>query len=187
MIIAGLLFAPESPVWLVKRGRIDAARASLRKLCNGPDAVVESHLTILVYTNDFEESLNAGTAYSDCFKGVNLRRTEISCGAWMMQVLTGVWFGSNIVYFMQRNGVSEAVSFNIGLGQSGLALVGTASAWWLMSLFGRRTLYLAGQSVMLGALLVVGFLGIPSPQATLNWVSPAKRMYIWLNPGVPVI
>jgi SP family general alpha glucoside:H+ symporter-like MFS transporter len=89
----------------------------------------------------------------------------------MMQVLTGVWFGSNIVYFMQRNGVSEEISFNIGLGQSGLALVGTALAWWIMSILGRRTLYLTGQSVMLATLLIVGFLGIPDSRAILNWVS----------------
>jgi SP family general alpha glucoside:H+ symporter-like MFS transporter len=34
-------------------------------------------------TNEVEENLSASKSYFDCFKGVNLRRTEIACMVWI--------------------------------------------------------------------------------------------------------
>ncbi|KAG9698244.1 general substrate transporter, partial [Aureobasidium melanogenum] len=176
IIIAGMLFAPESPAWLVKTDQVERARNSLLRLSSGHVNEVEQTLALLVHTNALEQSMEMASesvSYLDCFRGSNLRRTEATCGAWLAQVLVGIWFGSNIIYFLQRGGLDENVSFNFGLGQQALALICTSASWFVMTHFGRRTIYLFGQAVMLISLLVVGFLGIPKSSSTISWISGA--------------
>ncbi|PVI03570.1 general substrate transporter [Periconia macrospinosa] len=176
IILLGIIFAPESPTWLVKRERIEEARSSLMQLCNGSREEVDGHLAMIIHTNEAEKRMeddNMNTSYLDCFEGTNLRRTEVTCGVWMIQVLCGIWFGSNVVYFLQRGGMAEDSSFDFGLGQQALAFLGTACSWFLLSSFGRRTLYLIGQTIMFTILLTVGFMGIAQPREAINWVSGA--------------
>lgn len=176
IIIVGMLFAPESPTWLVKMGRNDDALRSLKKLSNGSVEGLDSQLALIVHTNELEKAMMADSeslSYLECFKGTNRRRTELTCGVWMIQVLCGVWFGSNIVYFLQRGGMNEDDSFSVGLGQQAASLVGTGLSWYVMTKVGRRTLYLGGMAVMLGVLLIVGIMGIPHEQSAINWASGA--------------
>ncbi|KAJ5144325.1 maltose permease [Penicillium atrosanguineum] len=84
-LVIGTLFAPESPWWFVRQGRLDDARKSLRRLRTNPlDHEIEADITMMVATNAHEKSLDEGTSYLDCFTGVNLRRTEIACTAWAL-------------------------------------------------------------------------------------------------------
>lgn len=46
-------------------------------------------VAMMEHTNDLERELESGTSYLDCFKGVNLRRTEIVCFTWASQNLCG--------------------------------------------------------------------------------------------------
>lgn len=41
------------------------------------------------HTNAIEKTMAEGTSYWDCFRGVDLRRTEIAAAAWMVQNLCG--------------------------------------------------------------------------------------------------
>jgi SP family general alpha glucoside:H+ symporter-like MFS transporter len=176
LITLGLLFAPESPAWLVKVNRIEQARVSLRKLCSGDEADVGNHLALLIHTDAIEKEMSSASksiSYLECFKGTNLRRTEATCGTWMVQVLCGIWFGSNIVYFLQRGGLAEEASFNVGLVQNALGLICTGVSWFVMTKLGRRTIYLLGLAIQLTCLVIVGFLGIPRGNSTLNWISGA--------------
>ncbi len=43
----------------------------------------------MVHTNELEKQETAGATYADCFRGVNLRRTEIAVAVWMIQNLVG--------------------------------------------------------------------------------------------------
>lgn len=45
---------------------------------------------MIVQTNEFERQAATGTSYLDCFRGTNLRRTEIACLVWMTQNLWSV-------------------------------------------------------------------------------------------------
>lgn len=75
------IFAPESPWWLVRQGRKEDARRQIERLYTNPtEQEVENQLSLMVHTNALEKSIAAGTSYWDCFKGVDLRRTEIACG-----------------------------------------------------------------------------------------------------------
>jgi SP family general alpha glucoside:H+ symporter-like MFS transporter len=178
-ILLGVLFAPESPTWLVRKGRLDDARASLRRLTRRSavsDDELEDSLALLRSTNELERSLDEGTSYADCFRGSNRRRTEIACVAWAAQVACGIWFGGNVTYFLEQAGFDSEHSFDLGLGTNGIALAGTLGAWFVMLRLGRRTLYLLGLSVMMTVLLIVGFMGIPEPIPALGWASGAFMM-----------
>lgn len=87
-ILVGVILAPESPWWLVRKDRVEEAKHSLKRLAQ-PDHNVNFDETIamMIHTNELEKDISAGTSYLDCFKGVDLRRTEISCGVWMCQNL----------------------------------------------------------------------------------------------------
>lgn len=79
-LIIAAYFAPESPWNAVRRGKIEMARKSLMQLYQDtPDKehVVDSTLAYIRYTTDLEDSETAGASFLDCFRGTNLRRTEI--------------------------------------------------------------------------------------------------------------
>ena len=139
--------------------------------------MIEQKVTMIRHTNELEVQMCSGTSYIDCFRGTNLRRTEIACVVWVAQVFCGIWFGGNVVYFLQlAGGFSAAQSFNFGIGTGALALVATSCAWYLLTRIGRRRLYLVGLATMFSILLVVGCLGIPKPSSTIGYVSVAFLM-----------
>ncbi|KFY13824.1 hypothetical protein V491_06259 [Pseudogymnoascus sp. VKM F-3775] len=141
---------------------------------------------MIAHTNELELQLQEGTSYLDCFRGPNLRRTEIASVVWMTQVLCGIWFGGNVTYFLQQAGFNPDKSFDFGIGTNGIALAGTIASWFVMPRVGRRTLYLVGLSVMFTVLMVVGFLGIPTPRPWIGWTSGALMMIFVATYGVTV-
>lgn len=99
--------APESPWWLIRQNRLEDARATLRRLRTKPatssDDEFETTLTgameTMIQTNKREEQMQSGTSYKDCFKGVDKRRTEITCMVWIIQTLCGGTFMGFSTYF----------------------------------------------------------------------------------------
>lgn len=92
-----LWFAPDSPWHHVRKGRLDLAEKTLRRLQN-PDATIDTKNTLaaIVYTNQLEEEMQIGTSYWDCFKGFERRRTEIACMCFVGQVLSGSNFACKL-------------------------------------------------------------------------------------------
>ncbi|KAL6247927.1 hypothetical protein RBB50_005275 [Rhinocladiella similis] len=164
-------FAPESPWWLVRHDKIPAARAALNKLTSRKNMSfnVENTLAMMIHTNQLEIQQSSGTAYTDCFKGTDLRRTEVTVMTWLMQQTCGSAMIGWAVYFMTQVGLSKSSAYSLGVGNSALAFAGTVLSWFLMPHFGRRTLYLSGQAIMLVGLLTIGFLGIPKLSSPTGW------------------
>ncbi|KYK60430.1 raffinose family of oligosaccharides transporter [Drechmeria coniospora] len=159
-LIIGIYLAPESPWWLVRRERIADAKKSLARLTTrntGLDFKPDETVAMMVHTNKMEKDLQAGTSYLDLFKGVNLRRTEIVCGTWIIQNLCGSSFMGFSTYFYKQAGMATENSFNMTLAGYALGAVGTILSWFLMGRFGRRTLYFGGQVAMFTLLLSIGF------------------------------
>ncbi|KPM40749.1 General alpha-glucoside permease [Neonectria ditissima] len=158
-LMIGIWLAPESPWWLVRRGRIDDAKESLRRLTTRNSIVPfkpDETISMMIHTNEMEKEAQAGTSYLDLFKGVSLRRTEIVCVTWMIQTLCGATFMGYSTYFYQQAGMAVENSFSMSLGQYAIGAVGTVFSWFLMGRFGRRTLYLYGQLAMCFFLLAIG-------------------------------
>jgi MFS transporter, SP family, general alpha glucoside:H+ symporter len=79
LFIAAYL-APESPWNAVRRDKIDLARKSLTRLRQDtPDRAleVEATLAYIRHTTALEKAETHGATIWECFRGTNLRRTEI--------------------------------------------------------------------------------------------------------------
>ncbi|KAF4618416.1 hypothetical protein G7Y89_g14886 [Cudoniella acicularis] len=171
-ILIGVLFAPESPWWLVRQGRTEDAKNALLRLTtrNDPTFNADSTIAMMTHTNEIEKQISAGTGYFDCFKGTDLRRTEIACMTWMVQSICGSTFMGYSTYFYQQAGLPTASAFDLSMGQYALGMIGTVGSWFLMSRAGRRTLYLNGSCVLCILLLIIGLTSIaPSTNLPSRW------------------
>jgi len=125
----------------------------------------------MVHTDELEKELSSGTSYLDCFKGIDLRRTEIACVVWMTQTLCGSGLQGYSTQFYENAGLSTVYAFDFQMGQYALAAVGVFVAWRLMPRVGRRTLYFYGLIATFICLLITGFLGFaPSSNKAAAWV-----------------
>lgn len=171
-ILAGVYFAPESPWYLVRKGRIEEARKSLIELgSERPGAIsADERIKQIQHTNEMEAAMSSGTSYLDCFRGTNRRRTEIAAVAWMIQTACGSGLIGQSTVFYQEAGLSPADSFSFNLGMYALGAIGTISSWFTMQRYGRRQLYNWGLMAMLVVLLGVGGTGF-TDNTSAAWAS----------------
>ena len=171
-ILVGVLFAPESPWWLVRHDKLEEAKRSLLRLTTREDPSFNADETIAMmrHTNEVEKYLNGGgVSFIDCFKGSDLRRTEIASMVWMTQALCGSALTGYAAYFYEQAGFSTEDSFNLAVGMYGLAIVCGIASWFWMRRVGRRTLYLIGLGIIAVILAVVGIIGsVPETKGT-SW------------------
>jgi len=183
-LIIGVFLAPESPWWLVRKGRIEDAKKSLLRLTSldrETDFDADETVAMMVHTTALEEKITQGASYWDCFKGTDLRRTEIVCMAWAMQNLSGNAFSGYSSYFLQQAGLPASTSYDFAMGQYGINMAGVFGAWYLMKVgFGRRTLYLGGLCGLCVMLFVMGFLGlVPASQREKGAMATGAMMIVW--------
>ena len=161
-LIIGIALAPESPWWLVRKGRKEDAKKMLLRLTsrNQGQFNADETVSMMIHTNELEKAATEGTSYLDCFKKTDLRRTEICAIVWFIQAFCGSTFMGFSTYFYEQAGLDTSNAFTLSLVQYSLGAAGTIASWFLMTKFGRRTLYIGGQSILVALLLVIGFCGI---------------------------
>ena len=120
-----IFFAPESPSWCVRSGRTEQARAALKRLSSDDetDEQIDNRLAVLEYTNALEKHYTTSTSWFECFRGVNLRRTEISIMVYSASNLNGYDVAGATSYFFQQAGLSAVKSFDLGLGNNAISFV----------------------------------------------------------------
>lgn len=179
-LIIGITFAPESPWWLVRKDRIEDAKKMLNRLTSkdkDPNFNADETIAMMKHTNELEKAASEGARYIDCFKGTDLRRTEIAAMTWFTQAFCGSSFMGFSTYFFEQAGLDTSNAFSMSLGQYALGACGVFMAWYLMTRTGRRTLYLWGQVAMFGLLLIIGFLGIvPKGNTSAQWAIGAMLL-----------
>ena len=171
IILAGVVFAPESPYWLIRHGRTAEAKQALQRLTSGgvSDINVDDAVALMIHTDDMERAKGTGTSYLDCFKGTDLRRTEIAVVVWVSQALCGGPLIGYATYFYEQANIDTEGAFGLTTGMFGLAIVGNIIAWTLMRVVGRRTLYLWGLSVCIVIMLVIGIVSCIPPSIACSW------------------
>ncbi|KAK9234243.1 general substrate transporter [Lipomyces kononenkoae] len=170
-IITGVLFAPESPWWLVRHGRTADAAESIDRLVRKAhsDSNTEQKVAMLVYTNEIERKESEGTSFLDCLKKTDLRRTEIASIVWLIQSSCGSVLMGYSTYFYEQAGLPTTQSFNFTLIQYSLGVVGTMLSWAAMTFAGRRTLYLRGMCILFVLLIGIGSISASLADKGASW------------------
>ncbi|KAH8648299.1 general substrate transporter [Tricladium varicosporioides] len=157
IILIGIPFAPESPWWLIRKGRLEDAEKSLNRLSS---SAVDNKLTLamMIETDRLELEMETGTTYWDCFKKVNLRRTEISVMVFVIQVLSGIYLVGYAALFFQLAGLDTQKSFYMSVGFLAVGFVGCCMSWVAISHFGRRRIYNLGLAFLTLIMFIIGIL-----------------------------
>jgi sugar porter (SP) family MFS transporter len=159
VIIPGMWFAPESPWWLARQGRLEDAEAALRRLSNRK-VNVRAVLAQIVETDRLETQMQAGSTYRDVFRKVNWRRTEVAIGVYSTQVLCGIYLINYGTYFFSLAGLNTEQAYNMGIGFMAVGWVSVLFSWYLMQKFGRRPLYIIGLAILTVIMFLVGILDV---------------------------
>ncbi|KAK9489551.1 hypothetical protein V1508DRAFT_444592 [Lipomyces doorenjongii] len=99
-ITIGVIFAPESQWWLVRKGRYQAAAKSIERLTTKgahTNFNTEQKVAMMVHTNDMEKKVSEGTSYFDCLKHTDLRRTEIESIAWLAPISQSMGIKNDVI------------------------------------------------------------------------------------------
>ncbi|KAI9369322.1 general substrate transporter [Aspergillus egyptiacus] len=176
-ILVVVWVGPESPWWLVRRGKKEEARRILNGLSDSnvdsktAEIELDNTIAMMAYTSEMEKELavvQSKYSFTDCFRATDRRRTEITCMTWAIQALCGSSFMGYSAYFYQQAGLDVSQSFNMSLGQYGFGVVGTIFSWVLMARFGRRSLYVSGLFALALILFSVGLASISEGTAA-SW------------------
>ena len=103
----------------------------------------------------------------DCFRGIDLRRTEIVVGIWTVQTLGGQNLMGYFSYFMTQAGMNAKNSFSLSMANSALGMIGTAGSWFLMSKIGRRKIHFTGLCCQFLLLIITGSLSFAGTNASI--------------------
>jgi SP family general alpha glucoside:H+ symporter-like MFS transporter len=114
----------------------------------------------MIRTNQLEKDVSSGTSFLDCFRGTDLRRTEISMITWTCQIMCGLQFANYSTYFFQQAGLDTSNSFSMTIGLYGAAFVGTVLSWWLITKLGRRQIFVTGLFCLAIGQLLIGVLSV---------------------------
>jgi SP family general alpha glucoside:H+ symporter-like MFS transporter len=179
IIVPLVAFAPESPWWLVRKGRhAEAGKVIKRLTSNLDDEQIQHAVALMIETNQIEKDSHEGVGYLDCFHGDNLWRTEITCVAWAAQLGCGFVIASYSTYFFQQAGLSSLDSYKMSVGQGGLHLLFNFISIPVVARFGRRRLYLVGLAAMGTCMFIIGCIAL-APQTVAVGYASSTIFLLW--------
>lgn len=174
-LLVGIYFCPESPRWLLKKGRYQAAYKSLLRLRNTPLQAARDLYYInaqLVEETSIIGKSNYVTRFIQLFTIPRVRRATVASGVVMLaQQMCGIniiaFYSSTV--FAQVPGSSHSTALWASFGFGLINWIFAFPAVWTIDSFGRRNLLLFTFPNMAWTLLVAGcaFL-IPSTEAQLG-------------------
>ncbi len=170
----GMLFLPESPRWLARRGHHEKARAMLSRIRGTSDVSAE--------LQEIERSLahaDERGRLSDLFAPSVRPALVVGIGLAIFQQVTGI---NTVIYYapliIQSAGISSesgAILATAGIGVVNVLM--TIVAMWLIDRVGRRPLLLVGTAGMVATLGLLGLaFRMSGKSGALVWLAVISMM-----------
>jgi hypothetical protein len=91
--------SPESPWHHVRNGNYELAEKMVNRLASSSERhLAKKKVSLMAHTNELECAIEENTSYFQCFKGIDLRRTEIACMVFAAQPFCGSAMVSTLVH-----------------------------------------------------------------------------------------
>jgi sugar porter (SP) family MFS transporter len=170
----GMLFLPESPRWLLRRGERETASRMLQRIRATPDVEAELREIELSVTKAPESG-----KFSDLFAPSLRPALLVGIGLAVFQQVTGI---NTVIYYapliIQKAGISSAsgaILATAGIGAVNVLM--TIFSMWLIDREGRRPLLLTGIAGMAITLFLLGMVFRTSQQSTgMAWLAVISMM-----------
>lgn len=172
LIIIFMFWVPESPRWLLRKGRRDKAMAALTLIHRDDKsydtAAAQDEAQILQAGLDAEMSKSAEGAWSDLiFNPIERRKLLFSAGALIAQQINGIqWFYYFGTSFSKDIGLQDPFLMTIIVFAIQLFVV--TAAMLLEVRIPRRPLMITCSCIMMFSIFMVGCMGIPNPGTTVE-------------------
>jgi hypothetical protein len=156
---AHVLFYLRSPVFLITRGDIPAARKAMGRIY-GEKKQPDERTALLIRTIRDEQAnskLTGGT-YLECFKGTNRLRTGTVAFLYTTPNVGGAGFLAQNIYFLIIAGLEPIHAFDIGIGGFGLAILIIIASGAYLKKISRRATVVAGCVMNFFFMIVIGAL-----------------------------
>lgn len=146
-LLAPTFFICESPSWLVSKGRLADARATLRSIRGFSDEEVDKELAVLRATEE-EVKLREKPRFWEIYKPENIRRTLVGGSIFSLNQCSGIILSTTFAaVFLTQLGVGNPFLFSL-IGNL-CQFIGTIGAPFVLDNFGRRPTALMGFSILL--------------------------------------
>jgi hypothetical protein len=156
IFMAGLPFCPETPRWLVEKGRFDEARTSLNYLREGSYSSDEVEAEFTHIRESVEEYQAAGTNWKALFTQRDLfdRLWRAALLQFMAQMCGATAMKYYLPTLFAKLGIEHRLTLLISGIESTLKIGCTIIEMFIIDRFGRRATILTGCVVMTFAMLV---------------------------------